>query len=141
MATTILRPCTHPGCPNLVGRGPCQDHARARERRRGYAAKRGYGSRHQKQRLIVLARDPICRGCEQAESTVDDHIVPIATGGSASDDQNQQGLCVECHGYKTAIEQRDAFFGIRLREEGQKLGEPAPHGWRHLKMFGGERDA
>jgi len=73
-------------------------------------------------------------------SEVDDHIVPIAAGGSAADPDNQQGLCTPCHGYKTAVEQRDPFFGIRLRDMGKLFGEPAPKGWRRLKAFGGDRD-
>jgi len=88
---------------------------------------------------MILARDPICRGCERAPSLVDDHIVPIALGGSATDAQNQQGLCLSCHGYKTAKEQADPWFGLRLAEVGARLGgEPAPHGWRYMPALGGE---
>lgn len=137
MPARPLRPCVYPGCPNLVGTGSCPDHARRREQQRGHAAKRGYGPRHQKQRKLILARDHICRGCERAPSVADDHIVPIAAGGSATDDQNQQGLCTECHGYKTAVEQRDPFFGVRLRDAGRHVGEPAPYGWRNDPQFGG----
>jgi len=56
---------------------------------------------------MVLARDPICRGCQRAVSTVDDHIVPITAGGSATDLDNQQGVCVPCHGFKIVAEQYD----------------------------------
>lgn len=138
MPQHALRPCTAPGCPNLVGRGRCPDHALQHERQRGSAARRSYGPRHKRQRVLVLARDPICRGCDLAPSTVDDHVVPITAGGSASDDMNQQGLCTNCHGYKTAKELRDPFFGVRLRELGAAQGEPAPRGWRHLPEFGGK---
>lgn len=132
-----LRPCVHPRCSVLVERGRCHTHERDHQRKRGSAVRRGYGTRHKRQRLLILARDPICRGCQRAPSTVDDHIVPIEASGSATDDQNQQGLCIGCHGFKTAVEQRDPFFGVRLREEGSKTGQPAPLGWRHLPAFGG----
>lgn len=134
-----LRPCASPGCGELVASGACTQHRLQRERRRGSAAKRGYGTRHQRQRKIILARDPICRGCQRAESTIDDHIVRIQDGGSATDDQNQQGLCVDCHGFKTVREERDPPFGMRLRAAGQQVGEPAPYGWRNDPQFGGRQ--
>jgi 5-methylcytosine-specific restriction endonuclease McrA len=115
--------------------GRCADHRLQQERARGSASQRHYGRRHQRQRLQILARDPICRGCERAESTVDDHIVRIQDGGSPTDEQNQQGLCVECHGWKTAHEERDPFFGVRLREAGDRIGGPAPKGWRYMPEF------
>jgi len=97
-------------------------------------------------RQIILGRDPICRGCERAPSTHADHIVPRKPGAEDWSEENGQGLCGSpgrvgpggsCHSYKTAVEQRDPFFGLRLREEGKKLGEPAPPGWRYLPDFGG----
>jgi 5-methylcytosine-specific restriction protein A len=121
----------------LVESGRCPQHTRAREHRRGSASRRHYDRRHRQQRLLILARDPICRGCGRAPSTVDDHIVPITAGGSKSDSLNQQGLCTDCHGWKTVREQRDPFLGIRLRAAGQLVGEPAPYGWRHDPQFTG----
>jgi hypothetical protein len=65
--------------------------------------------------------------------------VRIQDGGSASDLDNQQGVCVNCHGFKIVAEQMDLTFGTRLREAGAVVGEPAPRGWRHLKAFGGKQ--
>jgi 5-methylcytosine-specific restriction protein A len=137
MSTRPLRPCVQPGCPALVDHGRCAQHARQQEQQRGSAYTRGYTRRHQCQRVLILARDPLCRGCQQAVSTVDDHIVPIEQGGSATDEMNQQGVCTECHGWKIVREQRDPTFGRRLREAGQAVGQPAPYGWRQLLAFQG----
>lgn len=92
-----------------------------------------------KWREIILARDPICRGCNRVPSRQADHIVPRKPGADDWSEENGQGLCDSCHSYKTAVEQRDPLFGARLREEGAKSGEPAPIGWRELALFGGDR--
>ena len=42
MPTAPLRPCPTPRCPNLTSGGPCPDHARQQEQRRGTAHARGY---------------------------------------------------------------------------------------------------
>lgn len=46
MPTAPLRPCPQSGCSVLTIGGPCADHARAREQRRGTAHQRGYTYRH-----------------------------------------------------------------------------------------------
>jgi|SRR3990167_1640478 len=124
-----LHPCPTPGCPALVRHGHCEQHRRERERRRGSAASRGYDRRHQRWRLLVLARDPICRGCGQAASTVAEHVIPLTRGGTFAM-SNGQGCCKSCADYKTAVEQRDTGFGPRLAAAGAVVGEPAPRGWR-----------
>ncbi len=104
---------------------------------RGSSSRRGLGPRHRKWRKHILARDPLCRGCQREYSAHADHIIPRKPGEEDLNPENGQGLCAGCHSYKTAVEQRDPFFGLRLREEGAKLGESAPVGWRDLKDFGG----
>lgn len=42
MPTAPLRPCPEPQCPILTRGGPCPEHARQREQRRGTASARGY---------------------------------------------------------------------------------------------------
>lgn len=104
-------PCPTPGCPNLSASGKCDDCRRRIERRRGGSTARDYGARHQKMRLMVLARDPICRirtHCTGAPSTDYDHIVPRSRGGQDAM-ENAQGACHECHSAKTAME--DGGFG------------------------------
>lgn len=148
MATRPLRPCPAPSCPQLTTGGPCPVHRRALEQRRGSAAQRGLGTRQRNWRLVILGNDPMCRGCGAVPSTHADHILPRKPGAEDWSEQNGQGLCGApgpigplgaCHSYKTACELRDPFFGIRLREEGAKTGQPAPPGWRYLKLFGGEQ--
>lgn len=66
------------------------------------------------QRARILARDPVCRckGCAKCSSagcsrpsTIDDHILNKARGGS-DDDSNRQGLCRLCSDVKTQLEAR-----------------------------------
>jgi 5-methylcytosine-specific restriction protein A len=115
------RPCTRPGCPNLVDRGCCEackprSQASITERRRGSSTARGYNYRWQKESALYLSEHPICVdpggrhvGIPRA-ATQTDHIVPHRG------DQvlfwlkrNWQGLCDGCHAYKTARE--DGGFG------------------------------
>lgn len=73
--------------------------------RRPSAAKRGYDRTWQRLRLMVLARDPICRwheGCKEP-STESDHIVPKRQGGRNTM-ENLQGLCKRHHNMKRALE-------------------------------------
>jgi 5-methylcytosine-specific restriction protein A len=54
-----------------------------------------------------MAEEPLCRECSKAgrvaASTVADHIVPKAEGGT-DDRDNYQGLCKPCSTAKTAAE-------------------------------------
>jgi 5-methylcytosine-specific restriction endonuclease McrA len=52
----------------------------------------------------VLARDPVCRACGKAPSTVADHIQRIREGGARFDLANGQGLCSVCHDAKRGRE-------------------------------------
>jgi 5-methylcytosine-specific restriction endonuclease McrA len=55
-------------------------------------------------RKAVLARDPICKVCDQALSTEADHIVPREDGGAGHDLRNLQGICSPCHWVKSGAE-------------------------------------
>ena len=110
-----LSPCGYPACPAFaeVGERYCKAHKakadKAEQDRRGTSTQRGYGARWQRLRLLVLARDPVCRqpGCGQLSVDVD-HVVSKARGGTDLLD-NLQGLCHEHHSLKTA--QEDGGFG------------------------------
>lgn len=71
------------------------------------AHQRGYTARWQKLRLIILAREPLCRACtaqgRTRAATMVDHITPKARGGN-DDEANLQPLCAECHDAKTRAE-------------------------------------
>jgi len=82
----------------------CDTQARARrEKNRPTAHARGYGSRWQKLRKLVLHDDPICAVCHVAASEEVDHVTPKASGGTDAV-SNLQGICGRCHAEKTAQE-------------------------------------
>ena len=64
-----MRPCLEDGCPTPVPRGTsrCRDHARARDKARGTAQQRGYGTTYQRLRRalapIVAAGRATCWRC------------------------------------------------------------------------------
>lgn len=111
-----LKTCSVVGCPELVSAGRCDSHKREAEARRGTAAQRGYGHRHEEGfRKAVLWRDPFCR-CEAphrthcggyAASTVADHHPRdrrelARLGLNPNDPRYGRGLCASCHGYHTS---------------------------------------
>lgn len=117
MARVTKKLCSVQGCPEFQ---PCPVHRRTtsaeQERQRGSAAKRGYGRRWQKIRLMKLRRDPLCedhleRG-EIVEATEVDHV-DGDVGNVAW--ENLRSLCKPCHSRKT------------VRENGG-LGRRAPEG-------------
>lgn len=73
--------------------------------------KRGYTGMMLRRRR--LAAEPYCRDCKAAgryvASSVPDHIVPLARGGS-DEDSNIRCLCAECHRKRTAEQ-----FGQRIK--------------------------
>lgn len=116
MPTKIPMYCPEPGCPALTQGGRCLAHRRARERRRGTSAQRGYGGQWRRIRKLVLARDPICRddsGCG-APSTEADHIKPLRRGGT-HDMSNLRGLCRRHHASATV--KFDGGFGRAVRSK------------------------
>jgi 5-methylcytosine-specific restriction endonuclease McrA len=105
------RLCIEPRCPEpaLPRRSKCQRHYReyeaARPARRRAATKGIFKTtRWAMTRRAVLARDPICKACDQALSTQADHIVPLEDGGDPYRLEGLQGLCDPCHWAKTGAE-------------------------------------
>jgi 5-methylcytosine-specific restriction endonuclease McrA len=91
------RPCTEPGCPELVeGGGYCTDHARLerskQDARRGSFRERGYDGTYTKNRARVLREEVFCFRCGRPVdktltfpnpwSPTAGHIVPRSRGGS-----------------------------------------------------------
>jgi 5-methylcytosine-specific restriction protein A len=104
--------CTQSGCGEIVerGHGPCRAHARQDARRRGTAARRGYGTRWKAERDAYLRLHPLCAHCLVAGRTtaasVVDHVVPHR--GDARLfwlPTNRQSLCADHHGSKIAREE------------------------------------
>lgn len=71
------------------------------------AAERGYDTAWRKSARAFLAKNPLCRECEQhgkiEPATLVDHIVPRRLGGQDRE-PNLQPLCRWCHAKKTAEE-------------------------------------
>ena len=97
----FAKACTRLGCA-VVGRPPSCELCANPDVERESAAKRGYGHRWRKLRLMVLRSQPVCavEGCTQAAVDVD-HIIPKRDGG-LDDLDNLQGLCKSHHSQKTA---------------------------------------
>lgn len=128
MPSAALRPCRG-GCGTKVAHGRCLDCDRARERRRGSAASRGYDSTWQRFRayfislLISVGIVPVCGAalpggpqtsdsqCQAAgllngEDLHLDHEPPLADDerhepAKVCDPGRIQLLCRECHARKT----------------------------------------
>lgn len=86
MAKRSLKPCRHPGCPELTRDGWCPKHRPApRQNRRG--ASGAYHSWYskvvwtQELRPAQLLREPFCRVCAakgwRTPATVVDHVIPF----------------------------------------------------------------
>lgn len=114
------KPCALARCGKLTAPGEryCAAHKREdrklSDRRRGSAAKRGYGSKWQKARDAFLKEHPLCARCEAdglvTAATVVDHITPHKGDQKLFwSRSNWQPLCKMHHDRKTAIE--DGGFG------------------------------
>ena len=103
-----MRCCATPGCPAIVPRGHCPQHARQREAGRPNAdVRKWYGlAIWQRLRRRVLLEEPLCRECAtRGESTIAtdvDHIEPHrGIWERFLDRANLQALCHACHARKT----------------------------------------
>lgn len=123
MPSRAQQVCNQPGCNALTDGRYCQAHIRDnsnRDMRQLFDKMRADDpfralyrtAQWFRTRAAVLARDPVCKECKRAASTVVDHIVRAViwvaehANGPASffDLDNLQGLCVSCHNSKTAKE-------------------------------------
>jgi len=149
------RPCSQPGCRELVDKGKCQAHqvkaaeqskieVRRYDQQRGTAASRGYDSRWAAYSRQYRKEHPLCVDCEARGvlTSVEhgghvDHIVAV----SGPDDPlfwepcNHASRCQSCHSRKTASE--DGAFGNargkgRVRADCGLDGVPVDQGhhWR-----------
>ena len=104
-----LKPCNHPGCPELTENRFCVKHKNIHERKSANA--RGYDSRWRKARKRFLKANPLCVECLKderlVEATVVDHIVPHRGDKKLFwDESNWQALCKSCHDRKTMTADR-----------------------------------
>jgi 5-methylcytosine-specific restriction protein A len=110
-----IRLCLEPRCGNeATARGRCDEHRRERERERSASRRTGertaravqiyHSAKWLNTRNAVLARDPICKVCDNALSEQVDHITPLSQGGDEYAMDNLRGICVPCHATKSARE-------------------------------------
>ncbi len=117
MPNAAPRPCSYPGCGQLVrdGSGRCERHPRQAWTKKPDAIKRITGRRLQSMRAALFRRAPLCVECEKHGrirlATQRDHTLALEEGGTDTPD-NEQGLCDECHEVKSAAERLRA----RMRE-------------------------
>ena len=112
MAMKPLRPCRHPGCPELTREGYCPKHRPKRAERRASAEYHSWYSLPiwtDDLRSSQLLAEPWCRACARrgvrTRATVVDHIVPHRGDWAKFTDRgNLQSLCKPCHDRKTALE-------------------------------------
>ena len=100
----ILRPCSRPGCSNLVSKGCCEEHRPTRDRS---DKKRFYDSRRWRDRIrpAQLRREPLCELNETCEHpTPAEHVHHIDGDTSNNHPSNLQSVCRACH---TWIENHD----------------------------------
>jgi 5-methylcytosine-specific restriction enzyme A len=109
------RPCAESGCPNFArpGRARCVEHYRQCERDRSRRRREATKGIFKKKRWLmtreaVLARDPICKVCDERLSTEVDHIKPLSQGGDPWNLEGLQGICSSCHHAKTARDNAQA---------------------------------
>ncbi|MTI71069.1 MAG: HNH endonuclease [Firmicutes bacterium] len=106
-----LKPCRHPGCPELTEDKYCNNHKNLYINKRETASKRGYDSRWRKARSKYLKGNPLCIHCKEkgklTRATVVDHIEPHRGDRTLFwDESNWQPLCKKCHDKKTMTEDR-----------------------------------
>ena len=108
MPRTPMRPCRHPGCPNLCDKGVyCLQHMEfSSDRMRGGADARGYNAEWRRARKAFLQKHPLCSECRKVgkltPATVVDHIIPHRGDRKLFwDENNWQPLCKSCHDQKT----------------------------------------
>jgi 5-methylcytosine-specific restriction enzyme A len=113
MPRRAARPCSHPGCPNLVfnrNRRFCDKHQSEewkRQKARRDRPARDYGPRWRAIRDRVLRDSPLCVRCRIRPSTIAHHIVAKEDGGADTMD-NLIAVCLSCHS-KIHAEQGDLF--------------------------------
>lgn len=113
MPTRSPRVCSKAGCGKAAHGRYCaahQDEGKAYDRRRGSAAKRGYGRRWREYTRWFLAQpeNRLCKcGCGRLSREVD-HIKAVSGPDDPRfwDPTNHQGLTKECHSRKTMGEMR-----------------------------------
>lgn len=106
------RPCSHPGCPELVEGRYCEKHQKEdyqtyNRYQRNPAHKTRYGSQWRKIRNRYIKVHPLCEKCkEQGRMKAAEevhHVLPLEHGGT-HDESNLQALCKSCHSRQSVLD-------------------------------------
>lgn len=106
MPKALAKSCRVMGCGHTV---PCPTHPPRQPWTSSGAPtpERIRGRRLQRLRQQLFDRQPLCVPCEAkgyvTAATIRDHIIPLAEGGTDTED-NVQALCQDCSDAKTADE-------------------------------------
>ena len=111
-----LKPCRHPGCPELTSDMYCTKHAPFYQRESAHG--RGYNSKWRRLSKLYLKTHPLCCECRRqgklTPATVVDHIGPHRGNQNLMwDESNWQSLCKRCHDRKTARFDRTPTYGYQ----------------------------
>lgn len=106
MVNRAPRPCSVPGCPELVrdALAQCPMHRAEADSRKGTRQSRGYDAPWYVVRGRVLATRPACVDCG-APATEVDHITALRAGGARLDPANLRPMCGRCHRSRTGRDQ------------------------------------
>lgn len=101
-----MKPCAHPGCPNLTHSRYCEAHQRQADReydkyqRSGKSYLEYHNGTWAKLRRMQLQRQQLCELClrehRYTKATLVHHILPLREGGTSAPD-NLMSLCGPCH--------------------------------------------
>ena len=104
------KPCSYPGCPELVDDLYCEKHqkimnARYEKYERNPTTKNRYGRVWKRIRVRYITAHPLCEQCiKEGRITVATevhHKLPLSRGGT-HDVKNLMALCTPCHSRITA---------------------------------------
>lgn len=107
----MKKPCSVPGCPNLVERGNCGHHSipdasRQYDEWRGSSSARGYNAAWQRFRRMFLRRNPWCADCAddlKLQATEVHHVKKVREYPHLRlVESNCMALCKSHHSERTA---------------------------------------
>jgi 5-methylcytosine-specific restriction protein A len=98
--------CSAPGCPNLQ---PCRTHAAEPWQKRPGTPARLTGARAVRRRQRILGRHGrVCHVCGRRGADQVDHVIPLAEGGTDTDENLRPIHDQPCHRNKTREEAKRA---------------------------------
>lgn len=100
MARKSRRPCTFPGCPELVAYGRCEKHRS--KKRANYGRMKIVDPFYKsaawlKARAMYLRSHPICEVCQREYANTVHHVQAIKDGGARLAFDNLMSICPACH--------------------------------------------